>query len=96
LDVILDKYVKASTEGIEVIRKAIAEGDAEALFQAAHALKSSSGMVGALPLAEMIKELEALGQSGDLSLASDLFARAEREFHAVQHAIKMVLSKKAA
>ena len=35
--------------------------DAEALFQAVHALKSSSAMIGALALSDFMKDLEPIG-----------------------------------
>jgi HPt (histidine-containing phosphotransfer) domain-containing protein len=38
--------------------------DAEALFQAAHALKSSSAMIGALALSDFAKDLEQMGRQG--------------------------------
>jgi Amt family ammonium transporter len=93
---VLAKYLDSSSGYIEAVRQAIAEQNSTALFHAAHAMKSSSGMVGALALAEKIKELESLGRSGDLVSAPDLFAQVEMEYHRVREAIKELLAKKAA
>ncbi|MBK7673877.1 MAG: response regulator [Candidatus Accumulibacter sp.] len=54
-------------------------GDAEALRQAAHALKSSSANVGAEQLAALCKELEMLGRGGGGDGVRPLVARAEAE-----------------
>jgi ammonium transporter, Amt family len=93
---ILARYLESSTAYVGAIRQAIAELNASAVFQAAHAMKSSSGMVGALALAERMKELEALGRSGDLTGGTDLFIRAEQEYCRVRQAIESLLAKEAA
>lgn len=93
---VLSKYLDLSAGYIETVRQAIEERNAIALFQTAHAMKSSSSMVGALVLAEKIKELESLGRSRDLTSAPDLFAKAEMEYHRVREAIKQLMAKKAA
>ncbi len=48
------------------IRRAMASEDASALWQAAHALMSSSGTMGASMFAELCHELEALGHAAIL------------------------------
>ena len=44
----------------------LAQGDAEAVRQGAHALKSSSQNVGACGLATLSQKLEEMGRSGEL------------------------------
>ena len=41
--------------------EAVIHEDADALFQAVHALKSSSTMIGALALSDFMKDLEPIG-----------------------------------
>jgi CheY-like chemotaxis protein len=93
---ILARYLESSAGYVEAIRQAIADLNANALFQAAHAMKSSSGMVGAHELAERMKELEALGRSGDLTAGPDLLIQAEQEYCCVRQAIGKLLAKEAA
>jgi len=63
----------ADLEGrLQVIRCAIAGGDAPALRSAAHAVKGSAGTVGATGLAERCGELEALGREGRVDEAGPL------------------------
>ena len=92
----LSGYLDSSRQHIETMRQHIVTQNAAALFQTAHSLKSSSGMVGARTLAEHINRLEVLGNSGDVSSAPAVFAQVEMEYHRVKRAIEGLLSKEAA
>jgi two-component system, sensor histidine kinase and response regulator len=92
----LGRYLDSSRQYIEAMRQHIATQNAAELSQTAHALKSSSGMVGARTLAERLKQLEALGCSGDVSSASAEFTQVEAEYHLVRRAIEGLLAKEAA
>jgi len=59
-------YLSSSSELIEELRTRLVQGDAEAVRQAAHALKSSSQTVGACSLATLSQKLEEMGRSGEL------------------------------
>jgi two-component system, sensor histidine kinase and response regulator len=92
----LARYLDSSRHYVEAMRQHIATQNAAELFRTAHSFKSSSGMVGALTLAERIKQLEAIGDSGNLSSAAAVFAQVETEFHYVSRAIERLLAKEAA
>ena len=64
-------FLESAPELIEALRAAIAEKDAEALAAAAHALRSSSGNVGATSVAARAGRLEELGRSASLTGAKD-------------------------
>ena len=68
-------YVVNSSELIDDLRASLEDQNAEGVNRAAHALKSSSANVGALPLADLCRELEAMGREDDLTGAKDLFER---------------------
>jgi signal transduction histidine kinase/CheY-like chemotaxis protein len=74
-------YRSSSAELLESLSEAVEQGDAPAIQQAAHALKSSSLNVGARLLGSLCRQLEALGGAREVEGAKDLFARiaAERE-----------------
>ncbi|HTK35920.1 MAG TPA: MHYT domain-containing protein [Caulobacteraceae bacterium] len=51
---------------------AAAQGDVEALWRAAHSLKSSAGALGAVRLSGRCAQIEALGRAGDLEALKPL------------------------
>jgi hypothetical protein len=53
-------------------------------------------MVGAMTLAEQVKKLESIARSGNLSVATTVFAQVEQEYHCVRRAIEGLLEKEAA
>ena len=63
------------------------EKDAKALQTQAHSLKSSSANVGARELAELARELEALGRTGQTTDAAGLVERMATEFLRVREAL---------
>ncbi len=64
---IVDEYLRSSAGLVECMQDALDVGDAGALANAAHELKSSSGNVGATALAQVCQRLETLGRGGRLS-----------------------------
>src|SRR5204862_6494320 len=80
---LIEKYVASSTEHIVSIRRAVASVDATALWQAAHALKSSSGMMGATIFAELCHELEMLGRAATLDRAPEVLSKLEASYPSV-------------
>ncbi|MDH3602863.1 MAG: response regulator, partial [Candidatus Tectomicrobia bacterium] len=68
---------------VDTLREAVSQNDATALQRTAHALKSSSGNVGALTLAAQCKELEAIGRAHDMTAAAEALAAFETEYTAV-------------
>jgi two-component system, sensor histidine kinase and response regulator len=85
---LIEKYVASSKEHVAKIRRAVASGDASALRQAAHALKSSSGMMGASMFAELCRELEALGQAGTLDRVHEVLNKLEASYPSVCAALE--------
>jgi HPt (histidine-containing phosphotransfer) domain-containing protein len=77
------------------MREAAGTGDAEALRKAAHGLKSSCANVGAERMAELCKELEAIGRSGDTDGARRLLNDAEVEFERVGVALNTLPEQEA-
>jgi HPt (histidine-containing phosphotransfer) domain-containing protein len=67
-----------------------------ALFQAAHALKSSSAMIGALALSECAKNLEQLGRQGKVTESHVTLAEFEARYETAKQAVQEELGKEAA
>jgi two-component system sensor histidine kinase/response regulator len=93
---VISLYLDAWPEQNEKLRLAVATADAEAMWKVAHALKSSSAIVGALGLASIFKHLEALGRSGTTAGANEAFAEIERLFPAIRQALLTICKEQAA
>ena len=75
---VVSAYLATAPGQIEEIRASLDGGDVEALRFVAHALKSSSGNVGARGLRELARGLEEAARAGELGRAKDLAGRARR------------------
>ncbi len=73
-------FLQDAPKTISLIQRAIAKKDAQKLASSAHALKGSIAIFGAANAVAIVRNLEAMGRSGDL-LGADLQFRAlESEF----------------
>jgi two-component system, sensor histidine kinase and response regulator len=68
---------------LAAIERAVAEGDADALRQSAHKLKGSSAAIGAPRMADLCKELQQLGESGEVTSAEAPLRALSREYAGV-------------
>ncbi|MBL8967038.1 MAG: response regulator, partial [Spirochaetaceae bacterium] len=90
---VVDLYLGGTPEHLAKMRKAAAAGDAVALVESAHALKSTSSLMGAVALAATCADIERLvrggggGGGGGLAAASALVPAAEAEFAAAAEEI---------
>jgi CheY-like chemotaxis protein len=77
-------YLRDAPALLAAMRAAAAAGDAPALRQAAHGLKSSSGYLGARCLSQMCAELERQARQGAPGDCAPALEAAGREFARVQ------------
>lgn len=92
LDRLIGVYLATSQRLLEKIRTALAAGDAETICGAAHALKSSSGNMGATTLTALAHQLERDSCSADLSDVQALTLRLLEEHQRVTAALLAHLS----
>ena len=90
---IADLFLDGLTDSIAGIRDGIARDDANAVEQAAHSLKGSVGNFGARRAYEIAYGLEVLGRNGKLAESEDAISELEREFRALEAAMKDTLSE---
>lgn len=90
---LIAQYVARSREHVATIRDAAASGDAVALWQAAHALKSSSGMIGASTFAELCRELKLLGRAANLGPVPEALNKLEASYPGVCAALEAEAGK---
>jgi CheY-like chemotaxis protein/HPt (histidine-containing phosphotransfer) domain-containing protein len=84
---VLRGFVADATERVEALRQAIDLGEAPAVRQVAHALRSSAVNVGASRLAEVAEELERLAVTGTLLGARPLVRQLADEFQRAEAAL---------
>lgn len=72
-------YFEDSALRIAAIEAAVTSGNAMALADAAHALKSSSGNIGAIRVHALSAKLEQIGREKNLSEATSLMNELKRE-----------------
>ena len=89
-------YLENSPKLVNDIEQAMQRRDSEALHFAAHTLKSSSATLGAKALAELCRQLEALGRQGGQQQAGRQVAELRQEHEAVCKALKAEIEKRAA
>lgn len=90
---IIHSFLRASPDLLTALQTAVRAHDSEAVEQAAHAMKSSNGQIGAKQLAAMCYELELLGSMGQLLDADQLLAELEREYHWVEEELGVMLAR---
>ncbi len=92
----LSIFLKDSDELVERLRQAIERQDGTAVFELAHAFKSRSGVLGAVRLADLSKQIEHLGRTKDLAQTSALFASLVDEFMAVTECFRTEIQRRSA
>jgi PAS domain S-box-containing protein len=90
---VIEKYLASSRELIETMRVAVPRQDAPALHRTAHSLKSSSATLGALRLAALCKEAEAMGRTNTFEGMTSLWEVLEAEYTVVQEALTVELNQ---
>jgi len=90
LNEVVGLFVADAPMRIASIREAMQKHDAGLLLSAAHALKSSSGNVGASRLHKMCADLERMARSGDLTSAKALADKLDAEFDRAVTALRQV------
>ncbi len=78
---------------VKLIKQAVADDDHEALWQAAHSLKSSSATLGALRLAAICHELETIGRGQQLEQCPHLRDQLETEYLLVERKLLSISEK---
>lgn len=89
---ILQAFLDSAEANVLQLDQAILNSDTDGLRQSAHALKSSSGNIGAENLSTIFKQLEADGRSGDITHAKALQPDMRQQYQSVIAEIKKILN----
>ena len=85
---LIARFLVEAPERLEGIRDAVGRADPGAVRLAAHSLKGSSSVMGALGMAKLCAELENRGRDGVHAEAASLLARLDAEFGRVRQVLK--------
>jgi HPt (histidine-containing phosphotransfer) domain-containing protein len=88
---LVQTFIRDSAHRIESIRDAIKAADADGLRRAAHSFKGSAGNMGAVPLAELCRQLEGLGRDAELTAAPTIIEQILDEYSAVERELLAML-----
>ncbi len=86
-------YIDSSAETLRQVEQAIAGRNAEALRQATHSLKSSTASIGAVTLAGLFRELEALAKAARMDDALVVLGAVRLEYERVLAALRDLLAE---
>ena len=85
---ILDLFLRELPNYLNNLKEAIANGDGEGLYLAAHKFKGSCSNVGAEGIVALCKQLEILGHANELQTANQLIEKElEQEIKRLEQAI---------
>ncbi|GAA6621824.1 response regulator [Scytonema sp. NUACC26] len=87
---LLENYLQDARERVQTIRDAIASQDAASLHITAHSLRSISASVGAIQLATLCQQLEAIGRDGTTNGTSTLGSELKAEYERVEASLSLV------
>jgi HPt (histidine-containing phosphotransfer) domain-containing protein len=85
---LLDMALETGAKHTRALEDAVATGDAESMRRAAHAIKGSSGNIGANTVMHLADELEQRARAGDLSGARERVDAIEAEYARVAEAVR--------
>lgn len=83
-----DLFVRQTDEQLRVLRRCGEGRDGPGLTRAAHTLKGSCGSIGALPMMELCRRLEAVARASGWGEVVPLVGQIEREFVRVRGALE--------
>jgi len=81
-------FLEESPKLLEKLRRAVAAADPEAVTRTAHSLKGTSSYFGAANLQQIARQLEEMGNSGDVARAPDVLTLLEAEITDLQKALR--------
>lgn len=80
MDMVIRNFLESVARLHARINVAITIGDVDDMTMAAHSLKSNCATVGAIAMAEAMREIERIGRTGDMAGCADLLAQSERTY----------------
>ena len=86
---IIQSYLNDAPLRLQAINQAVVLSDAIALQKSAHAFRSLSVIVGAVPVAQLCEALEAIGRAGTTVSAKTLVKQLQAEYKRLEAALQL-------
>ncbi|MGE0084365.1 MAG: response regulator [Desulfococcaceae bacterium] len=94
---VLSHYLEHTPKLIDELEKAIQEGNMKAISETAHSMKSGCGNVGAMPLFELCRKMEAIGRGRapeeSTDTADSVFMKIRSEYEKVKLFLQKEMGK---
>jgi|SRR5688572_5130132 HPt (histidine-containing phosphotransfer) domain-containing protein len=84
---LIDAFLDDAPGLIEKMKTSLSAGDAENFRRATHSMKSNAATFGCMELAELARELEAMGRDNNLQIGNRL-AQMEEALHEVESQLR--------
>ena len=81
---VIESFLDEVPGWLAKLTQALADSNAEQLFQTAHSLKSSSGYMGAPVMQQLAAQLERMGRGGSVEGCEPFLAELMEEYKAVE------------
>ncbi len=85
---LIDTLLETTPELMDELAQAVPQGDAHAIREAAHALKSSTAQMGALSFSELSRQMEDFGKNQQVSQSRELWPKLQAEHVLMTQALK--------
>jgi len=90
---IIHSYLRGARPLLQSMTDAVDGGDAQALWKAAHTMKSSNSSVGALKMAALCSELEIRGRKGNLEDCQPLLEELTKELSFIEGRLQKTMAE---
>ena len=87
---IVDTFIQETGNLIDQLHHTLEAQDTATFGRCAHSIKSSSASLGALVFSQSARQLEMMGQAGDLSEAETLLEGLTTDFLEVKHSLEVL------
>jgi HPt (histidine-containing phosphotransfer) domain-containing protein len=89
---LISLYLDQTRKQLDQLAAAVKGGNAPEIRRIAHSSAGASATCGMMPIAQILRELEALGMAGQLAGTTELSADAELEFGRVRRQLEALLA----
>lgn len=93
---LIESYLETTPQMLEKISHGISNDEKDAIFMAAHSMKSSSAYVGATVMSELAKQIETLAKDENVAELKPLFTEMQQVYPQIEKLLRVELSESVA